>query len=59
MLTGKVTRRVYPVNPSLDDNIPFKGTHDLPLPIAPEIQFKADLATVDRVKNMGGWSWRY
>ena len=45
--------------PMLDDNIPFKGTHDLPLPISPEIPFKADLATVDRVKSMGGWSWVY
>lgn len=25
--------------------------------MAPEIPFRADLATVDRVKNMGGWSW--
>jgi hypothetical protein len=36
---------------------PFRGIDDLPLPIAPEISFKADLATVDRVKNIGGWSW--
>ena len=36
---------------------PFHGIHDLPLPIAPEIPFKADLVTVDRVKSMGGWSW--
>jgi len=35
---------------------PFQGTHDLPLPITPEIPFKADLAAVDRVKIMGGWS---
>lgn len=27
------------------------------MPMAPEIPFRADLATVDRVKNMGGWSW--
>ena len=26
------------------------------MPMAPEIPFRADLATVDRVKNMGGWS---
>lgn len=32
---------------------PFQGSHDVPLPIAPKIPFKADLATVDRVKNMG------
>ncbi len=38
---------------------PFCGIHDLPLPIAPEIPYKADLATVDKVKNMGGWSWGY
>ena len=36
---------------------PFYGIHDLSLPIPPEIPFKADLATVDRVKIMGGWSW--
>ena len=36
---------------------PFQGAHDVPLPITPEIPFKADLATVDRVKNVGGWSW--
>lgn len=36
---------------------PFRGTHDLSLPIAPEIPFKADSATMDRVKCMGGWSW--
>jgi uncharacterized protein YprB with RNaseH-like and TPR domain len=50
------TLMVMAYNPKLKDT-PFRGTHDLPLPIAPEIQFKADLATVDRVKNMGGWSW--
>ena len=38
---------------------PFQGIHDVPLPIAPEIPFKADLTTVERVKNMGGWSWWY
>jgi hypothetical protein len=38
---------------------PFRGIHDLPLLIAPEIPFQADLATADRVKNMGGWSWGY
>jgi len=27
------------------------------MPMAPEIPFRGDLATVDRVKNMGGWSW--
>ena len=26
------------------------------MPIAPEIPFNSDLATMDRVKNMGGWS---
>jgi len=36
---------------------PFQESHDLSLPVAPEIPFRADLATVDRVKNMGGWSW--
>jgi hypothetical protein len=36
---------------------PFYGIHDLPMPIVPEIPFQADLATVDKVKNMGGWSW--
>jgi uncharacterized protein len=38
---------------------PFRETHDLPLPTTPAIPFKADLATVDRVKNVGGWSWGY
>jgi len=38
---------------------PFCGTHDLPLPIEPPIPYKADLATVDKVKNMEGWSWGY
>jgi len=34
---------------------PFRGIHDVLLSIAPEIPFKADLATVDWVKNMGGY----
>jgi len=38
---------------------PFQGVHDLPLPIAPEIPFQADLTTVDKVKNIEGWSWGY
>jgi uncharacterized protein len=38
---------------------PFQGTHDLPQPISSEIPFKADLATVDRVKSMGGWTCGY
>ena len=50
------TLMVMAYNLKLKDT-PFRGIHDLPLPIAPEIPFKADLATVDRVKNMGGWSW--
>ncbi len=36
---------------------PFRIIHDVSLPVAPEIPFKADLATVDRVKKMGGWAW--
>ena len=36
---------------------PFRGVHYLRIPIAPKIPFKADLAMVDRVKNMDGWSW--
>jgi hypothetical protein len=39
---------------------PFCGTHDLPQPNMPEIPYKTDLATVDRVKKMVGWSpWGY
>jgi len=38
---------------------PFRGVHDVSLPIAPEIPFKADRAIVERVKSMGGWSWGY
>jgi hypothetical protein len=47
---------VMAFNLKLNDT-PFQRIHDVPLPIAPEVPFKADLATVDRVKNMGGWSW--
>ena len=36
---------------------PFHEMHKLELPVVPPIPFKADLATVDRVKHMGGWSW--
>ena len=50
------TLMVMAFNLKLKDT-PFQGIHDLPLPIAPEIPFKADIAIVDRVKNMGGWSW--
>ncbi len=50
------TLMVMAYNLKLKDT-PFRGIDDLPLPIAPEISFKADLATVDRVKNIGGWSW--
>lgn len=52
------TLMVMAYNLKLKDT-PFRGIDDLPLPIAPEISFKADLATVDRVKNMRGWSWWY
>jgi hypothetical protein len=38
---------------------PFLEMHRLELPVMPPIPYKADLATVDRVKNMGGWSWGY
>jgi uncharacterized protein len=48
------TPMVMAYNLKLKDT-PFYGIHDLPLPITPEM----DLATVDRVKNMGGWSWGY
>jgi len=36
---------------------PFLEMHRLELPLMPPIPFKADLATVDKVKKMGGWSW--
>ena len=52
------TLMVMAYNLKLKDT-PFREIHDLPLPNAPEIPFKADLETVDRVKNMGGWSWGY
>lgn len=51
-----VTLIVMAYNLKLKDT-PFQGTHTLPLHIAPKISCKADLATVDRVKNMEGWSW--
>ncbi len=38
---------------------PFLEMHRLDLPVMPPIPYKADLATVDKVKNMGGWSWGY
>jgi len=38
---------------------PFYWAHALQEPKTPEISFKADLATVDRIKSMGGWSWGY
>ena len=50
------TLMVMAFNLKLRDT-PFKGIYEVPLPNGPEIPFKADLATVDRVKNMGGWSW--
>ncbi len=49
------TLMVMAFNLKLRDT-PFQGVHYVPLPIAPEIPFKADLATVDMVKNMVGWS---
>ena len=52
------TLMVMAYNLKLKDT-PFRGIHYLPLPIAPEIPFKADLAAVDKVKHMGGWSWGY
>ncbi len=38
---------------------PFFEMHRLEIPVMPPIPYNADLATVDRVKNMGGWSWGY
>jgi len=38
---------------------PFIEMHRLELPVMLPIPYKADLATVDKVKNMGGWSWGY
>lgn len=32
-------------------NTPFNGTHELPLPAMPEIPFKPDLPTIDRIKG--------
>jgi len=55
-IVNRETLMVMAFNLKLRDT-PFQGVHYVPLPIAPEIPFKADLATVDRVKNMGGWSW--
>jgi hypothetical protein len=47
---------VMAFNLKLNDT-PFQRIHSVHLPTVPEIPYKADLATVDRVKNMGGWSW--
>jgi hypothetical protein len=49
------TLMVMAYNLKLTDT-PFLGIHALPLPNTPEIPFKADLATVDRVKNMEEYS---
>lgn len=38
---------------------PFLEMHRLELPVMPQIPYKADLATVDKVKHMEGWSWGY
>jgi hypothetical protein len=38
---------------------PFYWAHAVQEPKTQEISFKADLATVDRIKSMGGWSWGY
>lgn len=52
------TLMVMAYNLKLKDT-PFLEMHRLELPVMPPIPYKADLATVDRVKNMGGWSWGY
>jgi len=38
---------------------PFHEMHKLELPAVPPMRYKADMATVDKVKNMGGRSWGY
>ena len=47
------TLMVMAYNLKLKDT-PFHEMHKLELPMMPPIPYKADLATVDKVKNMGG-----
>ncbi len=50
------TLMVMAYNLKLKDT-PFLETHRLPLPTIPGLTPKADLATVDRVKDRDDWSW--
>lgn len=52
------TLMVMAYNLKLKDT-PFHEMHRLELPVMPPIPYKADVATVNKVKNMGGWSWGY
>lgn len=52
------TLMVMAYNLKLKDT-PFHEMHKLELPVVPPIPYKADLATVDKVKHMGGWVWGY